>query len=139
MTQTTCRKVGAIININEEYDENKERSYINYFDANNLYGLSMVQEIPYKYLKWDDTITENNKINYKNGSTGYFLEVDLENPKELHDLHNDYPLAPEVMNVKTSMLSDKQIETAELVNNKKPKDEKTRKLYNLKFECSKNM
>ena len=27
------------------------------------------------------------------------LEVDLEYPKELHDLHNDYPLAPELMEV----------------------------------------
>ena len=27
------------------------------------------------------------------------LEVDLEYPKELHDLHNEYPLAPESLNV----------------------------------------
>ena len=26
---------------------------------------------------------------------GYFLEVDLEYSDELHELHNDYPLAPE--------------------------------------------
>ena len=31
--------------------------------------------------------------------------MDLEYPKELHDLHNDYPMAPEVMNVKADMLS----------------------------------
>ena len=31
--------------------------------------------------------------------TGCILEVDLEYPKELHDLHNDYPLAPELMEV----------------------------------------
>ena len=30
-----------------------------------------------------------------NSSTGYILEIDLEYSKELHDLHNDYPLAPE--------------------------------------------
>ena len=48
-------------------------------------------------LKWDDKITENDIINYNNGRTGYILEVDSEFPKELHDLHNDDPLTPEVM------------------------------------------
>ena len=45
--------------------------------------------------------------------------MDLEYPKELHDLHNDYPMAPEVMNVKADMLSDKQIEIYEFLNHKK--------------------
>ena len=112
----------------EEYDKNKESSYINYFDANNLYGLSMIQKLPYKNLKWDDTLKEEDIINYKNNNIGYILEVDLEYPKELHDLHNDYPMAPEVMNVKADMLSDKQIEIYEFLNHKKPTDEKTNKL-----------
>eukprot|EP00438_Fugacium_kawagutii_P011395 Skav219002 [mRNA] locus=scaffold169:420344:421828:+ [translate_table: standard] len=111
MTQTTCKKVEANNKyMNEEYDKKKESSYINYLDANNLYGLSMVQKLPYKNLKWDTKITENDIINYNNGSTGYILEVDLEYPKELHDLHNDYPLAPEKGKFK------------------EPKDEKTSKL-----------
>ena len=112
----------------EEYDKNKESSYINYFDANSLYGLSMIQKLPYKNLKWDDTLKEEDIINYKNINIGYILEVDLEYPKELHDLHNDYPMAPEVMNVKANMLSDKQIEIYEFLNHKKPTDEKAIKL-----------
>ena len=110
----------------EDYDETKESSYINYLDANNLYGLSMVQKLPYRNLKWDTKITENDIINYKNGNTGYILEVDLEYPKELHDLHNDYPLAPEVMNVKADMLSDKQVETYEFLNKKNRRMKKLR-------------
>ena len=130
MTQTTCKKVEANNKyMGSDYDKNKASSYINYLDANNLYGLSMIQKLPYRSLKWDDKITEDDIISYDNGRTGYILEVDLEYPKELHDLHNDYPLAPEVMNVKTNMLSVKQVDIYKLINgSKEPKDEKTKKL-----------
>ena len=37
----------------EEYDESKESSYINYLDADNLYGLSMIQNLPYKKFKME--------------------------------------------------------------------------------------
>ena len=129
MTQTICKKAEANNKyMEEDHDKSRESSYINFFDANNLYGLSMIQKLPYKSLKWDDKITEDEIVTYKNGNIGYILEVDFEYPKELHDLHNDYPLALEVMNVKADMLSDKQIEIYELLNSKKPKDETTNKL-----------
>ena len=35
----------------------------------------------------------------KSSSTGYILKVDLEYAKELHELHNDYPLAPEKLEI----------------------------------------
>ena len=129
MTQTTSKKVEANNKyMGSDYDKNEANSYINYLDANNLYGLSMIQKLPYRSLKWDDKITEDDIINYDNGRTGFILEVDLEYPKELHDLHNDYPLAPEVMNVKANMLSEKQVEIYKLINgSKEPKDEKTKK------------
>ena len=130
MTQTTCKKVEANNKyMGSDFDKNKASSYINYLDANNLYGLSMIQKLPYRSLKWADKITEDDIINYDNGRTGFILEVDLEYPKELHELHNDYPLAPEVMNVKANMLSEKQVEIYKLINgSKEPKDEKTNKL-----------
>ena len=125
MTQTACKKVEANhIYMGDDFDESKESSYINFFDANNLYGLAMIQKLPDKNLKWDTKITDD-ILNYDNDNTGYILDVDLEYPKELHDLHNDYPLAPETMNVNADMLSDKQVEIYEILNKKKPKDEKT--------------
>ena len=40
-----------------------------------------------------------------NSSTGYILEVDLEYQQELHDIHNDYPLAPEKISIPKEWLS----------------------------------
>ena len=111
----------------EDYGKKKESSYINYLDAKHLYGLSMIQKLPYKNFKWDDALKGEDIINHKKDNIGYILEVDLERPKELHDLHNDYPMAPEVMNVKADMLSDK-IEIYQFLNHKKPTDEKTNTL-----------
>ena len=42
----------------------------------------------------------------KDSEKGLILEVDLEYPKELHDLHNSYPLAPEQIKVQKNMLSN---------------------------------
>ena len=42
-----------------------------------------------------------------------FLEVDLEYPKELHQLHNDYPLAPDKIEIKEEMLSNYQLQIAD--------------------------
>ena len=83
MTQTTCRKVEANNEyMGDDYDSSKESNYINfYLDANNLFGLSMLQKLQDRNLEWDDKITEEDKINYKNGSMDYMLEVDVEYPK----------------------------------------------------------
>ena len=81
------------------------------------------KKLPYRNLKWDDTVQENDIINYDDGRIGYILEVDLEYPKEQHDLHNYHPLAP----VKANMLSEKQVEIYKLTDgSKEPKDEKTK-------------
>ena len=53
--------------------------------------------------------------NYTNDSSnGCVLEVDLEYPKELNELHNGYPLAPEKIEIKREMLSDYQLKIANL-------------------------
>ena len=75
----------------ENYDKNKESKFITYLDANNLYGWAMSQALPIGNFKW---MEEKELENWRN-TRGCILEVDLEYPKELHDLHNEYPLAPE--------------------------------------------
>ena len=40
----------------------------------------------------------------ENSSIGHILEANLECPSELHDLHNDYPLAPEKLEISQNML-----------------------------------
>ena len=103
MCQVSMRKAEANNPyMGEQYDENKEISYINYIDANNLYGLAMCQKLPYKGIKFINDVsnfTEEEILNYDDGDEGYILDVDLEYPKELHDKRIDYPLAPQIMNV----------------------------------------
>ena len=41
----------------------------------------------------------------ENSFDGYILKVDLEYPDELHELHNDYPLAPEKLEISHNMMS----------------------------------
>ena len=86
----------------ENYDENKESSYIQYLDANNLYGWAMPQKLPVNGFKW----VENNEINEEfiksyneNSNKGHILEVDVKYPKKLHDLHSDLPFLPKRMKI----------------------------------------
>ena len=93
----------------KEYDEKASSKYIMYLDANNLYGWAMSQYLPTGGFRWmkQKHIDELDLAKYKEDSKmGLILEVDLKYPKKLHDLHNDYPLAPEKIKVSKDMLSD---------------------------------
>ena len=84
------------------YDKNKPKVYINYHDMNNLYGDAMSQYLPYGGFKWVEVNNETvNRILNKSDNSlhGYFLEVDLDYPEELHDIHNDYSMAPEKIKI----------------------------------------
>ena len=92
-----------------DFNPQEENSYLMYLDANNLYGWAMSQPPPYRDLQWKDFKDPEEIIydNYhENSNKGIILEVDLEYPEELHDLHNDYPCAPEKIVVTDDMLSD---------------------------------
>ena len=91
----------------ESYNPEKETSYIVYYDDNNLYGFIMTHELPYEGFKWmmkeEMEYLFNNQTREEWEKTPCALEVSLEYPKELHDLHNDLPLCPEKMETKNKI------------------------------------
>ena len=96
-----------------DYDKNKPKVYINYLDMNNLYGKAMSKYLPYGGFKWVKVNNEtiNRVLNKSDNSLhGYILEVDLYYPKELHEKHNDYPMAPEKIKIEEEMLSPYSLE-----------------------------
>ena len=103
----------------KEYDEKATSKYIMYLDANNLYGWAMSQYLSTGNFKWM-TNKEISKIDLgkyrKDGKKGLILEVDLEYPQELHDMHNDYPMCPEKVKVSKNMLSSYCKKIAEKYN-----------------------
>ena len=83
----------------KDYNKKELSKYLMYLDANNLYGAAMSEKLPVHSFKWMTTQEIenifNNQIVQVWEKTPCILEVDLEYPEKLHDLHNDYPLAPE--------------------------------------------
>ena len=100
---------GGMTNVVRRYARVEDtREHIVYYDCNNLYGYAMIQPLPMKDFAWLDQsyysgfdvreIRDDNEI-------GYILEVTLNYPKHLHDLHDMFPLAPEKLSVDYSQLS----------------------------------
>ena len=85
----------------KNYDKNKESSYIQDLDANNLYGWAMSQKLPVNVFKWIIDATEIDEKFIKNydedSDKGYILEVDVNHPRKLHDLHSDLQFLPKRM------------------------------------------
>lgn len=86
----------------------KPKEEIFYIDANNLYGLAQMSKLPMSHFKW---LSESvyNKIDWKNinteGNKGYILEVDLSYPSYLHEQHDNFPLAPQNIELSYDNLS----------------------------------
>ena len=105
MCHATYRYAKANNKYMKNYNENIESSFLEYVDANNLYGWAICKKLPARNFKWieEDDISKFDKKfikNYdENGDNGYILEVDIEYPKNLHTLHSDLPFLPERMEI----------------------------------------
>ena len=84
-----------------DYDKNKESSYIQYLDANNLYGKAMSEKLPVRGFRWMTDISRMDEYfvrSYdKNDTKGYILKVDVDYLSELQNLHSDFPFLAESM------------------------------------------
>ena len=112
-----------------DYNPNDKTSYITYLDANNLYGWAMSQSLPTGNFQWVNADKITIESIPSDSPTGYILEVDLEYPGKLHDIHNDYPLAPESIIVQDKWLSPYQRQV--LGKNKKSEQIKLTKIKKL--------
>ena len=83
----------------DRFNPNEDTTYLQYLDANNLYGWAMSQPLPTGEFKWVDV--NHNEISELATQTdkGYLLEVDVSYPKELHNQHNDLPFMCERMEI----------------------------------------
>ena len=110
----TCHSIHRYAKANNKYmknyNNNEESSYIQYLDANNLYGWAMSKKLPVNGFRWLDS-DEINEINEEfiknyneNDNNGYIFEVDVRYPKRLLDLHSDLPFLLERMEIKCKKL-----------------------------------
>ena len=80
------------------FDKNIESSYMECLDANNLYGWVMSQKIPTNGFRWVEDLSQFHEDFVKkydeNSDIGYFLEVDIDYPKRLFNLHKDLLFLP---------------------------------------------
>ena len=88
----------------KNYNKNKESSYLKYWDGNNLYSWAMSQKLSVNKFEWIEETSHFNEDFIKNyneeSDEGYFLEVDVQYPEKLHELHNDLPFLPERKKIK---------------------------------------
>ena len=87
----------------KDYNKDKAESFLQYNGANNLYGFAMSEPLPVDGFEWMEDLSKIDEDfikNYdENSDKGYILEVDVEYPKNLHDLDRDLPFLPERMKI----------------------------------------
>ena len=87
----------------KDYDNSKESLYLKCLDVNHLYGWAMLQKLSVDGFEWVEDISEFNENFIKSynekSNEEYFLEVDVQYPETLHELHNDLPFLREGMKI----------------------------------------
>ena len=105
MCQATHRYAKAKNKYMNNHDKNKESSYLEYLDANNLSGSAMSQKLPVRNFKWIEKgdiskFNEDFIKNYdENSDKGYIFEVDVKYPEKIRMLHSDLAFLPERMKI----------------------------------------
>ena len=73
-----------------------ENETILYKDANNLYGCTTSEYLPYDEIKFDRNGNLEDILNTPDDSDiGYFIEVDLKYPDKIKEKTKHFPIAPE--------------------------------------------
>jgi len=91
-----------------DFDPSKENKFITYLDANSLYATAQCEPLPvgkFCFLSDEEAAEFDFETIAPDGPTGYIIQCDREYPDRLHDTHNDYPMAPEHLEVSRDMLS----------------------------------
>ena len=103
ITQAVKRYARANNRYMPDYNSDEASTFLQYLDANNLYGWAMVQKLPTHGFRWINKVEELTpekiaKLVDKDRK-GYILEVDVDYPKGLHESHNELPFLPERMKI----------------------------------------
>ena len=79
----------------DRYIKSDENKKILYIDANNLYGHSMSEPLPYDEIKFDNNVNLEDILNTPDDSgVGYFVEIDLKYPDSIKYKTRNFPFAP---------------------------------------------
>ena len=94
-----CHSVYRYTEVNnkyiKDYYKNKESSYIQYWDVNNLYGLAMSHNLSVNSFERIENTSQFNEVFVKSyneeSDKGCFLKVHVQYLKKLHKFHNSLP------------------------------------------------
>ena len=96
-----CRAIHKYAKANNKYMKNCDNtslSYLRYLDANNLYRVAVSEKLPVNGFEWVNNLSKFDERfikNYdENSDKGYFLEVNVEYPKNLFNPHSDLLFLP---------------------------------------------